>query len=812
MKIKNKIKIFFFAIVILNFAIKNLYAETPLYILNAIKLTYKNNNKIIIAEGDASAKDQFGKEIFSDFIIYDKTNNLIRTKKNSKYKDTKGNEIDADIFFYDLNIKKIKAIKNVKYKDKQGNVFLFSELEYFENSSKGFGKNVRGLLTDKSSFESRFAEIDNNNDIITIKTHNEKINLFKKLRSLFSNENKYTTCENLEDKKNIKEQCPDWSFSTYQTKQDSKKKMVYHDHAVLKIRNIPVFYVPYFSHPDPTVSRKSGFLPASTKNFSNLGRSYKIPYFWVIDNNSDLTLTPILYKNENNIYLSEYRKQNQNSLLYIDSSYSSGYKDLNKTTDDGQSLNRTSGSRNHFFLNFAGQYDNNILFGNNDLSIQIQRISQKNYLNVNQINTELIKQDVNQLTNHVTINSYRNNEKLKISSIAYENLSNDNPNTKYQYKIPSLEYNNFFNKFNQNITLSNLFEAKNYDGDTKQTIQKNIVQIDSQPKIIKKIGASNTIRLKVSNLNIYNQEVIGAKPNLNNELYSTIGIESSLPLIKLTKSTEETLSPKIFTKFTTGSMNNESGTNKILNYADIYSMDRLNNNDNPETGASVGYGFDYEFNKKNSKNLNIFKSQFSVGQVFNDVRNSKMPTTSSLNEKTSNIVGNLNFFLDQSIFKNESNENFKNKANDEIENNSTSVKALAGFNFRYNFNVSNDLDKILKNEASMSYGDGKHKITTTYYELHDIGNEQYIDINLQKSFENNFNFLIGARKNLELKYTENNYIEANYESDCFKIGLNLSKKFYESDDIKKSNDLTIFFTLKPFGQPIAPNLSSLIND
>jgi len=805
MKIKNIILIFICTILIFNLTIKNLHAERPLYILNAIKLTYKDNNKIIIAEGQASAKDQFGKQIYSDFIIYDKANNLIKTKSNSKYKDTQGNEIDADDFFYDLNIKKIKAINNVKYKEKKGNIFLFSEFEYFENSSKGFGKNAKGLLTDKSSFESKFAEIDNNTNTITIKTDTKKINLFNKLKSLFNNENRYTTCENFKGKKNIKEQCPDWSLSTYQTTQDSKKKMVYHEHAVLKIRNIPVFYTPYFSHPDPTVSRKSGFLPVSTKNFTNLGRTYKVPYFWAIDDNSDLTFSPIFYNNENDIYLAEYRKQNQNSSLYIDTSYSSGYRDLNKTTDDGQSLNRTSGTRNHFFLNFSGQYNNNILFGNNDLSLQIQRISQKNYLNVNEINTELIKQDVNQLTNQVTINSYKNNEKLKISSAIYENLSNDDPNTKYQYKIPSLEYNNFFNKFNQNISLSNLFEANNYNGDTKQIIQRNIVNADSEQKIIKKIGASNTIKFKVSNLNIYNEEITGAKSNLNNELYSTIGLETSIPLIRLTKTTEETLSPKIFTKFTTGSMNDSSSTNKILNYADLYSIDRLNNIDNPETGGSLGYGFDYELNKKNSENLNILKTNFSIGQVLSDVRNSKMPIQSSLNEKTSNIVGNFNLFLDQSIFEGEARDK-------EIKKNFALSQTTAGFNLNYNFNVSNDLDKILKNEATMSYGDGRHSITTTYYELHDIGNQQYIETNIQKSFKNNLNFLIGARKNLELEYTENNYIEANYESDCFKIGLNLSKKFYESDDVKKSNNLTLFFTLKPFGQPIAPNLSGLIKD
>jgi len=147
-----------------------------------------------------------------------------------------------------------------------------------------------------------------------------------------------------------------------------------------------------------------------------------------------------------------------------------------------------------------------------------------------------------------------------------------------------------------------------------------------------------------------------------------------------------------------------------------------------------------------------------------------------------------------------------------MKNNAILSQASDGFNLNYNFNVSNNLDKILKNEATMSYVDAKHRITTTYYEIHDIGNQQYIEAQMQKSFNNNLNFLIGARKNLELKYTENNFIEANYESDCFKVGLNLSKKFYENNDVKKSNNLTLFFTLKPFGQPIAPNLSALVQD
>ena len=804
MKIKNKILVFFYLILIVNFTIKDLYAENPIYKLSAIKVSYKDNNQIIIAEGKAYATDQFGKEIFSDFIIYDKSKNIIRTKNNSKYKDTKGNKIDADSFFYDLNINKIIAKNKVRYEEIKGNIFYFTEFEYFENSGKGFGKNVKSLMTDKSSFESEYLEIDNNLGTLVIQSDQKKLGFFGKIKSLFSKDNKYTTCENIKNSSNIKDQCPDWSLSTFQTKHDSNKKMIYHDHAIIKIRNVPVFYTPYFSHPDPSVKRKSGLLPASTKNFTDLGRSFKTPYFWAINESSDLTFTPIFYTDENFIYLSEYRKQNKNSSIIIDNSFSSGYKDLNKKGDNGSTLNRTGGSRNHLFLNFNGQYNNNLLFGNNDINIQIQRISQKNYLNVNQINTDLIKQDQSQLLNKFNINSYKNNERLNINASIYENLSQDNPNTKYHYKIPYIEYNNYFSKFNNNISLSSLIEANNSQGDTKQIIQRNTIKVESEPKIIKRVGIQNIIKINGSNLNFYNDNVTNAKENLNEDLYTTLGLETSLPLIRMNKNTEETITPKIFVKHTTGSMINASGNNKILNYSDVYSMDRLNRIDNPETGNSIGYGFDYEINKKNSENKNIIKSKFSLGQVLTDVNKSKMPIKSSLNEKSSNVVGNFNFSAEEIFFKNKREVSFvkiKNKEN-----------VLSGFNFDYNFNISNDLNKILKNDINMTYKDGKNELIARYYETHDIGNEQYIDGKIQRSFENNLNLLLGTRKNLESKYTESNFIEANYESDCLKIGINLAKKFYENEDIKKSNNLTLFVAFKPFGQPIAPDLTGLINN
>lgn len=794
MKIKNIINNFFFAVFLCCIYLTSSVAEIANYTLEATKLQYKYNNNILIAKGNAVAINKVGKKIYADEIIYDKLKSIIRTKLNSKYIDNIGNKIFADNFYYDLNLKKIKANQNVKYEDKNGNIFYFSEFEYNEVTEIGIGRDLKGVLADKSFIESKFIEINNKKNTLVLKNTLEKNKFFKQT-------NTYTTCVLKDTSKSINENCPDWSINTLRTKHDHRKKTITHNHAIIKIKNVPIFYTPYFSHPDPSVKRKSGFLPPSIKNFSDLGRTYKIPYFWALDKNADVTFTPIFYEDENSILLTEYRKQMKNGFFLLDTSYSEGYKKLNKKSSSGQELNRTNGSRNHLFMNYNASYDN-FLLGQNDIEIKIQRISQKNYLNVNKINTFLVKEDLTQLNNIFQINSYKGNKKLKILASVYEDLNDDNANTKYEYKLPNLEYTDFFNKFNQNFSISSLFEANNYNGDTKKIIQRNLVETTSDQKIIKKIGLSNTIKVKATNINHYNENVDNSKNNLNNEYYTTVGLENSLPLIKLHENSEQILSPKVFTKFTTGSMRDKSNDNKILEYADVYSMDRLSNIEDPETGFSIGYGFDYNFIKKNIQNVNYLKTNLSLGQVLSDVDKVKMPNSSSLDKKSSNIVGNFNFFLNGNDIPNYNQEKIKNDLEKNDEKN---------FIINYNFNISDNFKRILKNDANFSYTTNHYKFNTSYYELNEIGSTHYIESNLEKKFQNNINFLIGTRNNLRLDYTENNYIETNYDSDCLKVGFRLTKNFYQNDDVNKTNNLLFFISLKPFGQPISPDLSSFIN-
>ena len=58
--------------------------------------------------------------------------------------------------------------------------------------------------------------------------------------------------------------------------------MVYFEQARLEFFGVPLMYMPYFSAPDPTVKRKTGFLMPVFSSSSKYGVGVEIPYFWAL--------------------------------------------------------------------------------------------------------------------------------------------------------------------------------------------------------------------------------------------------------------------------------------------------------------------------------------------------------------------------------------------------------------------------------------------------------------------------------------------------------------------------------------------------
>lgn len=75
----------------------------------------------------------------------------------------------------------------------------------------------------------------------------------------------------------------------------------------LKVRGVPIFYSPYLWFPVAR-TRQTGLLPASFGNSSRTGFKLELPYFWAIDESSDLLLKPIVHSKVREGIDSEYRQ------------------------------------------------------------------------------------------------------------------------------------------------------------------------------------------------------------------------------------------------------------------------------------------------------------------------------------------------------------------------------------------------------------------------------------------------------------------------------------------------------------------------
>jgi LPS-assembly protein len=113
---------------------------------------------------------------------------------------------------------------------------------------------------------------------------------------------------------------PLWQIRAVSATRDLQHKMIEYRDAELEMDGFPVFYVPFLTEPDPSVKRASGLLIPSFGTSSHLGFFIDIPYYIVIDPESDITLTPIFAAKEGPALDAVYRRDFNDGKLSIDAS------------------------------------------------------------------------------------------------------------------------------------------------------------------------------------------------------------------------------------------------------------------------------------------------------------------------------------------------------------------------------------------------------------------------------------------------------------------------------------------------------------
>ncbi len=89
---------------------------------------------------------------------------------------------------------------------------------------------------------------------------------------------------------------PMWDIKASRTVRNEKTQTITHYNMRMDVMNVPVGYLPFLSHPDWTVRRRSGFLTPSFRLSSDLGFSPAVPYYHVIDETSDVEVIAQKYQ------------------------------------------------------------------------------------------------------------------------------------------------------------------------------------------------------------------------------------------------------------------------------------------------------------------------------------------------------------------------------------------------------------------------------------------------------------------------------------------------------------------------------------
>jgi len=147
---------------------------------------------------------------------------------------------------------------------------------------------------------------------------------------------------------------PLWQIHATSATRDLQHKMIEYRNAVMEMDGFPVFYLPYMTQPDPSVKRQTGLLIPSVGDSSRVGLFISIPYYIVLDQESDITLTPVIATKEGPLLDAQYRRAFNAGVLHIsvaggndrghfgDAVFSDGSFDINDTWRAGFTYNRAS--------------------------------------------------------------------------------------------------------------------------------------------------------------------------------------------------------------------------------------------------------------------------------------------------------------------------------------------------------------------------------------------------------------------------------------------------------------------------------------
>jgi LPS-assembly protein len=198
-----------------------------------------------------------------------------------------GTSVEADKVIYDQKTKRLHAEGNIRMTDADGKITYADIMDLSDDYRDGFVDSLRVDTADETRMAATRADRTSGN------------------YTVFEN-GVYTACAPCRDDP---KKPPLWQVKGARIIHDQTDKMLYFENAQLEFFGVPMAYMPYFSTPDPTVKRKTGFLMPVFSEDSTYGVGVEIPFYWAISPSYDATFNPRFTTTQGVLFQAEFRQR-----------------------------------------------------------------------------------------------------------------------------------------------------------------------------------------------------------------------------------------------------------------------------------------------------------------------------------------------------------------------------------------------------------------------------------------------------------------------------------------------------------------------
>jgi LPS-assembly protein len=220
----------------------------------------------------------------ADEVQYDYNNQVVTAAGNVQIYYN-GGTIEADRVVYDQRTKRLRAEGNARLTEPDGKVSYGDVIDLSDDYRDGFIDSLRLETAD----DTRMAAIRADRTGANYTVFQSGV---------------YTACEPCRDDPR---KPPLWQIKAVRIIHNQSEKMMYFEDARIEFFGVPLAWFPYFSAPDPSVKRKTGFLMPITTTSSSYGFGLETPYYFALAPNYDATISPRMTTTQGPLLRGEFR-------------------------------------------------------------------------------------------------------------------------------------------------------------------------------------------------------------------------------------------------------------------------------------------------------------------------------------------------------------------------------------------------------------------------------------------------------------------------------------------------------------------------